>query len=198
MRRISIKLKTKRSFAPLCAYVAFIYTLPPSIQAAAPIKSYNKSLTIAAIALNLPYAVHALCSKNESIHNRLFYNGDYRAALWNHSLSLIDFAALSNELPAKHLFLTTAILIGLQTSTYVFCHSEGVSLVWSGLTGMLVHRLCIQKQVKWYLLLAMSLNSATLAYYAYSAPAITTIAHLGGVAVGFGLSFLLPYKKSLQ
>lgn len=192
MHKPSIKLYIKRSFLPLCTCIAFICVLSPSIQAATPIKSYHKPLTIAAIALNLPYAVHALCSKNESVYNRLFYNGDHRAALWNHSLNLIDFAALSSELPAKYLFLTGAILVGLQTATYVFCQSYGISLVWSGLTGMLCHRSCIQQQVKWHLLLAMLLNSVTLVYYAYNAPAITTLSHLGGVAVGFSLSVLLP------
>ncbi|WP_342265626.1 palindromic element RPE1 domain-containing protein [Cardinium endosymbiont of Philonthus spinipes] len=38
-----------------------------STQAATPIKSYNKPLAIAAIALNLPYPVHVLCNKNESV-----------------------------------------------------------------------------------------------------------------------------------
>ncbi|WP_342265627.1 hypothetical protein [Cardinium endosymbiont of Philonthus spinipes] len=127
----------------------------------------------------------------------MLYKGDYRAALWNHTLNLINFFALSSELPAQHLFLATAILVGLQTSTYAVCQSYGVSLVWSGLTGMLCHRLCIQKQIKWHLVVAMLLSSAALGYYAYKEPAITTIAHLGGVAGGFGLSFLLPYKKSL-
>lgn len=181
----------------LCAYIAFISLLLPSIQAAASIRSYHKPLTVAALALNLPYVVYWCSSKENDLYNRLSYKRDYRAALWNHGLNLIDFAALSSELPATSLFLTGAILVGLQTATYVFCDAYGVSFVWSGLTGMLCHRLCIQKQVKWNLLLAILLNSATLVYYAYNAPAVTTMAHAGGVAFGFGLSFLLPYKKTL-
>ncbi|WP_419241750.1 hypothetical protein [Cardinium endosymbiont of Nabis limbatus] len=186
----------KRFLTFLCTCIAFIFVFAPSMQAATAIKSCDKPLTIAAIALNLPYTVYALCSKNESLCDRLFYQGAGRAALWNHSLNLINFAALSSELPAKYLFLAGGIFLGLQTSTYLFCQSYGVSLVWSGLTGMLCHRLGIQKNVKSHLLLAMLLNSITLVYYAYKAPAITTIAHLGGVAAGFSLSFLLPYKKA--
>ncbi|MEF2228543.1 MAG: hypothetical protein V3581_00635 [Candidatus Cardinium sp.] len=135
-------------------------------------------------------------SKETNLYNRLFYKGDHDAALWNHGLNLINLVALSRELHAKPLFLTAAILVGLQTATYVFCDAYGVSLVWSGLTGMLFHRLCMQKQMKWHLLLAILLNSATLVYYSYHAPAVTTFAHLGGVAVGFGLSFVLPYKNT--
>ncbi|TSJ81462.1 hypothetical protein [Cardinium endosymbiont of Dermatophagoides farinae] len=166
------------------------------IQAAAPLGSYDTPLTVAAIALNLPYPVHLLCSKNESLYDRLSYRGKYQEALLNHSLNVVSFTALSSELPAKHLFLTGAILFGIQTSTHFFCKSYGVSLIWSGLTGMLFHRLCIQKQFKWHLLLALLLNSATLVYYGYNSSAQTTIAHLSGVVAGFGLSFLLPYKKS--
>ncbi|MCT4696860.1 hypothetical protein [Candidatus Cardinium sp. TP] len=135
-------------------------------------------------------------SKETNLYNRLFYKGDHDAALWNHGLNLINLVALSRALHAKPLFLTAAILVGLQTATYVFCDAYGVSLVWSGLTGMLFHRLCMQKQMKWHLLLAILLNSATLVYYSYHAPAVTTFAHLGGVAVGFGLSFVLPYKNT--
>ncbi|CAH2559698.1 hypothetical protein CAOEGIBSW744_0163 [Cardinium endosymbiont of Oedothorax gibbosus] len=72
-----MKLKIKRSLPLLCPYIAFTCALSPSIQAAAPIKSYAKPLTITAIALHLPYAVHKLRSKNESLYSRLFYNGDH-------------------------------------------------------------------------------------------------------------------------
>lgn len=182
----------------LSTWIIFISVLSPSVQAATPIKSYDKALTVAAIVCNVPYVVHILGNKNESLYNRLFYQGDHRSALWNHSLNLINFAALSSELPAKYLFLTGGTLVGLQTSTYVFCKSYGVSLVWSNLTGMLLHRLWIQKGFKWHLLIAVLVNSATLVYYTYNAPGITTVAHLGGVVGGFGLSFLLPYKQSVS
>ena len=196
---MTIQLKVKRWLSILPAYIAFTFFCVPSIQAAPPVKSYDTPLTVAAIALNLPYPLYLLCSKNERLSYRLSYREilsdrkDYKQMLWNHSLNLIDFAALSSELPFKHLLLVGAILVGIQTSIWFFCDTHGVSLVWSGLTGMLFHRLCIQKQFKWHLFLALLLNGAALAYYGLDA---TNVAHLGGVVGGFGLSFLLPYKKS--
>lgn len=185
---------------PFIAFLVLCTTMSTTAQAASKIEwSRDKQLAIAAIGINVPYACYLIRSNNATqyLKNRLFYKGNTAESLLNHSLNVVSYVALGSEIPAKYLLLTGAIFVGLQTSTYTFFDAHGVSLVWSGLTGMLLHRLCIQKEVKSHLLLATLLNSTALIYYAYKAPAITTIAHIGGVAAGIGISFCIPYKDTL-
>lgn len=161
-------------------------------------KAYTKDtlLWLTPIGLNAPYIVQCFAGKNTPLKDKLFYKGDTLDAVWNHSLNLINVLTLVPELPFQHLLLATGTFIGVQTLTYTLFDSYGVSLIWSGLGGMILQRLTIQKEIKWYLILATLLNTASLAYYAHKLPMVSTGAHLGGIALGFGFSFLLPYKKS--
>lgn len=191
----------RRFLYPFIAFIVLCTGMSATAQAASKIEyPRDKQLAIAAIGLNVPYVCYLIRSNNatQDLKNRLFYTGNIAESLLNHSLNVVSYVALGSEIPAKYLFLTAAIFVGLQTSTYTFFDTHGVSLVWSGLTGVLLHRLCIQKEVKPHLLLATLLNSVALIYYAYQAPAITTVAHLGGVAAGIGISFCIPYKSTLQ
>lgn len=202
----NFKVQTSRHvtlYLRRCMTFVFLYIMSTATHAvsntdaAANKNYYNIWAAIAAFGLNIPYTVHLLNHKHpiQDLKKRFSYKESVPETLWNHSLNITSLLALSTEVPTTSLLLTGAVLMGLQTSAYTFWETYGVSIIWSGFTGMLLHRLFIQKKIKLHSLLALLLNSVTFAYYVFKAPPITTVAHLGGVIAGISLSFWIPYKN---
>ena len=191
----------KYLFVLICTLSSYIITKPDasaqSQNKVSPGKNFNTYiLPVSAIGLNIPYAIRLARSNNTSamLKKHCFYNGDNLDIGLNYSLVAVSVGCLWPELSTKNNILVNATLLGLQSTMWTFLDVKGISLVWSGLTGVILGKLYLMQDCprsKSRLLVPLVLNSLGLIYYALKAPPITTVAHGVGIAVGALISIPL-------
>jgi len=155
---------------------------------------FNKYvLTTSAILFNVPYVVSVLRAKapREVIKKNFLYPSGKTETWLNYGLMFTSIACLWPELSFLQNISVNATLFGIQTCMYTAANVHGISLIWSGLTGIMIGRLLNKRDGdRVHLWIPIILNSLVLAYYAATAPPITTIAH--GCGVGLGLLISMP------
>ena len=212
----------KYLFVLICTLSSYIITKPDasaqSQNKVSPGKNFNTYiLPVSAIGLNIPYAIRLARSNNTSamLKEHCFYYDSYYdfyydrdknlrlkinkkinnfGTVLNYSLVAVSVGCLWPELSTKNNILVNATLLGLQSTMWTFLDVKGISLVWSGLTGVILGKLYLMQDCprsKSRLLVPLVLNSLGLIYYALKAPPITTVAHGVGIAVGALISIPL-------
>ena len=174
--------------------MAWLPTMASPVQQAPEKKWYTYTLATAAVLLNLPYMVKLATAEERKPLALLWgYPGSTQETIINHGLNVVSAACLWPDLSIGQNLAVNATLIGIQSCTYLFFPSaHGVSLIWSGLTGVMIGRLLAPTPcTKLRLMVPIVLNSIACLYYAFQAPMLTTGAHLGGMTAGFLLSIPL-------
>ena len=156
-------------------------------------------LPTTAIVSHIPYMVYLSTVPNigSKLNDNFLYTSPVDTCI-NYLLCGISIGSLMPELSVKENILVNTTLLGIQTTTYALSNVQGVSLIWSGLTGIMLGKLFWGKPCggsKRRLLLPIILNSIATTYYAYHAGQATTWAHLSGIAGGVLIGIPLFYNK---